>query len=532
MAEIGDSRLSLLLDSTPDLIWEVDREFRLRLSNRAFDETIRAAVGRPFAPGDNLVAVDLEPEELEFWRTTYRRVLDDGGTVVETRRALTGTPRWMEYQFGPVAGEGGSVSGVVVVGRDVTRRLEGEAALERSRAELKAIYYNAPVMMAVIDRSRRVLLANPSLTAFTGVPEEELLAGRACGVLGCINAREHPDGCGFGTACSDCALRTAIEDTFETGRTHREVERRLVVDRGAGPVRIVLLGSTALVPTGNGPRLLLCLQDVTARVDAEEEIRRLNAELEQHVAERTAELQGAVRQMETFSYSVSHDLRAPVRAIDGFSAKLERDHGEALDVEGKRLLAVVRRSTHHMGELVDDLLRFFRVGRTDVTAGPVNMAKIVGEALAEVVPEGGRLDVRVGPLPEATGDAALLRVAVQNLLANAVKFSARQERPVIEVGHGPGPEGDAYFVKDNGAGFDPRYADKLFGVFQRLHSESEFGGTGIGLALVKQIVERHGGKVWAEGRPGEGATFRFSLGRPPTTASGSLQRLELPVAST
>lgn len=525
MTETVDSRSQLLLDSTPDLVWEVDRECRLRTSNRAYDEAMRLVFGRPLEPGTEVLALPISPELRAYWSGAYRRVLGEGESFVETVRRLVAPAVWMEYQFGPVVDRDGKVDGAVVVGRDVTRRCESERALERSRGELRAIYDSAPVMMAVIDRSRRVLLANPCLTSYTGISEEDLLAGRACGVLGCINALDHPDGCGYGNRCADCSLRRAIQDTFETGRTHREVERRMTVEKDGRPAQIVLVASTALVPSEDEPKLVLCLQDATARSLAEEEVRRLNEELEERVLERTAELESTVRQIEAFSYSVSHDLRAPVRAIDGYAAMLERDHAASLDDEARRLLAVVRKSTHRMGALVDDLLRLSRLGRADMKVGPVDMEHLFLEAVAEVSPHEARSEVRVESLPEAMGDPALLRVVAVNLVSNALKFSARKERPEIVVGYGPGPGGDSYFVRDNGAGFDPRYQDKLFGVFQRLHAESEFGGTGIGLALVKQIVERHGGKVFAEGRPGEGATFRFSLGKPASVSSGSHRRL-------
>ncbi len=254
-----------------------------------------------------------------------------------------------------------------------------------------------------------------------------------------------------------------------------------------------------------------------------EEARSLLHELGVHQAElemqndelrRTrGELEAATKEMEAFSYSVSHDLRAPLRAIEGFSAIIVRDHLEQLDPEVQRLVGLVRSNILRMSDLIDGLLRFSRASRLEMKSAPIDMTNMVKELLGEVVPDErwDRFEARAEELPPATGDPELIRVVLQNLLSNAVKFSGKRERAVIEVGSRPGPEGPEYFVKDNGAGFDMAYADQLFGVFHRLHGETEFEGTGIGLALVKRIVVRHGGQVRAEGSLGRGAIFSFSL---------------------
>jgi ABC-type amino acid transport substrate-binding protein/nitrogen-specific signal transduction histidine kinase len=250
-----------------------------------------------------------------------------------------------------------------------------------------------------------------------------------------------------------------------------------------------------------------------------EKVRSLNAELENRVLARTAELEAAVREMEAFSYSVAHDLRAPVRAIDGFTAILLADHDHALDEEGRRVLGRVRHGSRRMGQLIDDLLSFSRASRTGMTIGPIDLDQLVRAVVADREAEAARagVEVRVSPLPPATGDEGLLRVVVENLVSNAIKFSGGRPGARVEIG---AEDGGAYFVRDNGVGFEPEFAHKLFEVFQRLHGPDEFEGTGIGLALVKRIVERHGGHVWAEGRPGQGATFRFTLGGKPAGPSG------------
>jgi signal transduction histidine kinase len=244
-----------------------------------------------------------------------------------------------------------------------------------------------------------------------------------------------------------------------------------------------------------------------------DEGRRQRAELERRVKERTAQLEATNKELESFTYSVSHDLRAPLRAIDGFARILEDDHGDQLDHEARRLLGVVRDSSRKMGQLIDDLLAFSRLGRKPLQAALIDMKRLAEKALEEARGAAERPPVQatVGALPPAQGDASLVQQVWANLISNAMKFSSGRDEPVIEISGRSDGDYNVYCVKDNGAGFDMRYYDKLFGVFQRLHDPAEFPGTGVGLAIVQRVVAKHGGRAWAESKPGEGAVFYFTL---------------------
>jgi light-regulated signal transduction histidine kinase (bacteriophytochrome) len=253
--------------------------------------------------------------------------------------------------------------------------------------------------------------------------------------------------------------------------------------------------------------------DITARKEAADEIARLNADLEQRVIERTTELNVANKELESFAYSVSHDLRAPLRHISGFSTLLAERTASGLDEKSRHYVEVIGRSVNEMGVLIDDLLQFSRTGRAELTIEPVDMDVVIQEALAPLRLETAsrELEWSIGPVPHATADRALIRQVWANLLGNAVKYTRGSTPARIEVA-GRVVDGQAvYSVSDNGVGFDMQYAHKLFGVFQRLHDSSEFEGTGIGLANVHRIVTRLHGRVRAEGELGKGATFSFSL---------------------
>jgi light-regulated signal transduction histidine kinase (bacteriophytochrome) len=254
--------------------------------------------------------------------------------------------------------------------------------------------------------------------------------------------------------------------------------------------------------------------DVHEAHEMRETLQKLNVELEQRVQERTAELQASNRELESFSYSVSHDLRAPLRHMSGFIKLLRKHTGSTLDAEASRYLDIVFESSQRLGNLIDDLLEFSRAGRRDMRKEPVDFNALLRDVINELQTEaaGRHIDWQVASLPQVRGDNELLRAVLTNLVGNALKFTRTRDPARIQVGCIEGDRGlVTVYIRDNGVGFNPAYTSKLFGVFQRLHHASDFEGSGIGLANVRRIVERHGGKVWAEGAIDRGATFYLSL---------------------
>ncbi len=381
--------------------------------------------------------------------------------------------------------------------REIANRMEVERALRKSSFEIYDLYNHAPCGYHSLNRDGVFVQINDTELHWLGYARDE--------VIGKLNYAD------LLTPRSRDLFRSNFPRFKAQGWT-RDIEFEMV--RRDGSLLPVLLSATA-VTDDNGAFIMSrsTSYDVTERRKAEEDIRRLNEQLEKRVAERTADLEAANKELEDFTYTVSHDLRAPLRAIDGFSRMLLRDEGNNLTEDTQRKLNVIRNNVLRMGQLIDDLLAFSRLGRTAMSLAPVDMEDLVKETWNDlcVIEDGHPKELRIGALPQAFGDRTLVRQVLSNLLSNAVKYSLPKGRAVIEIGGEDTGEETIYQVKDNGVGFDMGYYDKLFGVFQRLHSDEEFEGTGVGLAIVKRIVHRHGGSVWAEGKVNEGAVFCFTL---------------------
>jgi PAS domain S-box-containing protein len=312
--------------------------------------------------------------------------------------------------------------------------------------------------------------------------------------------------------------RTGYREVFDQGHI---TDYPLAIRHISGKITYVLCHAS-VYRDESGRVVGVCgtAHDITGRNRSEHELALHRQHLEDLVEQRTAEIQSsntrlesAYKELETFAYSVSHDLRTPLRAVDGFSRILAEEYGAHLDAEGRRIVGVIREGTRKMAQLIDDILAFSRASRQEIVATVIDMGKLVRAALADLEPAlaGYTAKVEIQALPDSLGDAPMIQVLWTNLLDNAIKFTGSNSDGVIEIGAVAGEKEIVYYIRDNGVGFDMQYAGKLFGVFQRLHGQHEFPGTGIGLAIVQRIVARHGGRVWAEGQVGQGATFYFAL---------------------
>ncbi len=286
----------------------------------------------------------------------------------------------------------------------------------------------------------------------------------------------------------------------------------VVIPLPGGTVRTAEM-RTVEIEWDEEPASLILLHDVTERKFAQDQVEAQNVVLEDQVRERTAELVAANSELEAFAYSVSHDLRAPLRSIDGFSQALLEDCEDKLDMQGKDYLIRIRAATKRMADLIEDLLQLSRLTRTEMNIEKINLTRIARSVIDELQKSHPQrhVEIKIGDGLEDTADSRLMRITLENLLGNAWKFTEKQVKAVIEFGCTEEGGKKVYFIRDNGVGFDMAYVDKLFAPFQRLHNEEEFPGTGIGLALVRRIIHRHGGKVWTEGQTDKGATFYFSL---------------------
>ena len=391
------------------------------------------------------------------------------------------------------AGKAVRMSGSCV---DITERKRAEEALRESESRFRQLAESLPQLVWTCQPDGPCDYLNRQWVEFTGVPEAQQ---HGFGWL----EQLHPDdraptvAAWEATVASGSDFRAEFRIRRHDGE-YRWFDAQAVRLRDAGGHTVKWFGANT---------------DMTERKRAEAEIRKLNAELEQRVRERTAELEAANKELEAFSYSVSHDLRAPLRGIDGFSRILLERCSAQLDDEGKDSLQRVRAAAQRMGELIDDLLTLSRATRAELRRTTVDLTALAGEITAELerAEPARKVHWMIAPGLTATGDRQLLRVVLDNLLNNALKFTSRQAEARIEFGAMESGKGCAFFVRDNGVGFDMTYAGKLFGAFQRLHATADFPGTGIGLATVQRIIHRHGGRVWAESEVNHGATFYFTL---------------------
>ncbi len=381
---------------------------------------------------------------------------------------------------------------------EIEHRKQMEGKLKESETRYMDLYENAPDMYASVNaETARIDACNMTLANTLGYAKEEIVGHPVYNIY-------HPD-------CLEDAKK-AFQSFIETGKLDN---RELQLRRKDGSKLDVSLNVSAV--RGENGQILSSrstLRDITKRKRVEQELDEHREHLEELVRERTRELEAANRELEAFAYSVSHDLRAPLRHIDGFIELLQENATAALDEQSRHYMGIISESAGKMGQLINDLLSFSRTGRRELSFQKVALGPLVQDVIRDLEPDisGRNVQWHIGELPVVNGDATMLRIVLTNLISNALKFTRYRSQADIEIGSQPGRKSEAVvFVRDNGVGFDMAYVDRLFCVFQRLHRAEEFEGTGIGLANVQRIIARHGGSPWAEGKVDQGATFFFSL---------------------
>jgi PAS domain S-box-containing protein len=378
---------------------------------------------------------------------------------------------------------------------DARRRTELE--LLKARNHLTNVIDSIPEPVFVKDRDHRWVILNDAVCRFIGHPREELIGKSDFDFFPGQEAR---------------VFHARDEVVFTTG--NEDINEEFLTD-ASGRTHTVLTKKTLYTDSLGNPYIVGIISDITERKKFDNQMKRFSEELEQRVQDRTRQLETSNRELEAFTYTVSHDLRAPLRAIDGFSNILLTE--KAVPEPDRRTLEQIRKNTQQMARLMDDLLNFSRVGRQELHREWIDPATVVTGVIGELQEErrGRDVQISVHPLPPLSADRTMLHQVYFNLLANACKFTRAREHASIEVGAFPEEDRDVYYVRDNGIGFDMQYGDQLFGVFHRLHNSSAYEGTGVGLAIVQRIVQRHGGTIWADAAEGKGATFYFTFGREP-----------------
>jgi PAS domain S-box-containing protein len=426
-------------------------------------------------------------EKIEHYETTR---VTKGGQHIDVSVTIS-----------PLKNARGEVVGASTIARDITERKRAEAALRQANAYNRSLIEASLDPLVTIAPDGKITDVNNATEKATGLSRQQLIG---------TDFSDYFTDPGKARAGYEQAFREGLVQDYELGIRHRD-----------GHVTPVVYNAAVYRDeAGRVIGVFAAARDISERKRAEEEVRKLNEGLERRVRERTAELQATNRELEAFTYSVSHDLRSPLRHIDGFSKLLLEEYSADLPEQARHHLSRIREGALRMGMMVDDLLNLARVGRKEPSMQVTGLSSLLEEAIRDLQPEmaGREIEWRIGKLPFVECDPALMKQVFANLLSNALKFTRPRERAVIEAGETMQDGRAVIFVRDNGVGFSMKYVDKLFGFFQRLHRPEDFEGTGIGLATVQRIVHKHGGRVWAEGELNKGATFYFTLGpveRPP-----------------
>ncbi len=441
------------------------------------------------------------PDIPDRWKEVHRRAL--AGEVISAEEDVfirkDGSTDYTRWECRPWYRQKEEVGGIILYTEVITKRKKAEKALQEKNEFIYTVLNNLPIGVALNTINEgSAMYMNKKFEEIYGWPREELTDTEN------FFRRVYPD------PSYREVLKKKIMEDMQSGDPERMHWENILTTRQDGQQRIV---NALNIPLMDQNTMVSTVLDVTKQKRAESDLRELNQELEQRVRSRTLELEAANKELEAFSYSVSHDLRAPLRAVDGFSRMLEEDYEGVLDANGHRICGIIRSNSRKMGELIDDLLAFSRLSRTEIQRSKIEMktlAEAVFHELAKDAPQEG-LTFEISDLPPAWGDAAMIKQVWVNLVSNALKFSSKVDKPVVRTS-GEVKDGICHYrIVDNGVGFDMQYAGSIFEVFQRLHPASEFEGTGVGLAIVERIVHRHGGTVSAWSEEGKGARFEFTL---------------------
>lgn len=492
----SESRIKLFIDYAPASLAMFDRDMRYLAFSRRWLDDHRMGDRDLFG----LSHYDVFPEISRHWKDIHRRGLAGEVVRVDEERLIRqdGREQWLRWEVRPWYLDSGEIGGIVIFTEDITARLTAKQALRNSEARMRALIGTIPDLICLKDSSGVYLLCNPAMQRLIGREAADII-GRA-----------------------DYDFFDAEQADFFRGNDRRALEAAEPViseewltfaeDGYRGLFQTV----KTVVKNEDGELIgiLSIARDITLLRQAEENLRTINASLEQRVAERTAELETLNQSLESFVYSVSHDLKAPLRGIDGYSQLLQEDYAQLLDDDGRFFVANIRAGVERMGQLIDDLLAYSRMDRRKLDRQAVDLAVLVEQVLREkaddIAAGGVEIVTDVSPV-RVQADSDGLSLVMRNLLENALKFSAKADRPRVDIRFRPAGGQVIVEVADNGIGFDMMYHERIFEIFQRLHRLEDYPGTGIGLALVKKAMERMGGKVWAESEPGRGARFYLQL---------------------